>query len=312
MGWGRCRNAQRSKFRLISTHSAVPSDFDFVQVLGMSERIKEPSHTDTFRSSVRSESINIASHEEDQPGTPALEPGSLQSTDEGELEPRSLPEEYGVLPSSSKKQPPAVPPHRASLRNRAPSDPFLDPGDKHRAASTPSTLSPRQLPTSPPSPLTTNLASPDLSTATSSTPFLTSSGLPSPDPTSPLSLPVSRPPLLPSRSSQGPPLPAVEPQFRIFTLPSYLTNPELRSLCRLFPDFISSPARTGARFRSASVGSTDRTKAQEDAGVNERGGGLAKVGHGELRIGSGERDVGWRGTLWERILAWFAAFFRSG
>jgi len=278
----------------------------------MSERIKEPSHTDTFRSSVRSESINIASHEEDQPGIPALEPSSLQSTDEGELESRSLPDENGVLTSSSKKQPPAVPPHRASLRNRAPSDPFLDPGDKHRAASTPSTLSPRQLPASPPSPLTTNLASPDLATATSSTPFLTSSGLPSPDPTSPLSPPVSRPPLLPSRSSQVPPLPAVEPQFRVFTLPSYLTNPELRSLCRLFPDFISSPARTGARFRSASVGSTDRTKAQEDAGVNERGGGLAKVGHGELRIGSGERDVGWRGTLWERILAWFAAFLRRG
>jgi len=278
----------------------------------MSERIKEPSHTDTFRSSVRSESINIAHNDEDETGTPALEPSSLQSTGEGDTEPRSLPQEHGVLGPSTKKQPPAVPPHRMSLRNRAPSDPFLDPGDKLRAASSPPAVSPRELPTSPTTP-TANLASPDLLTATSSTPFLTSSGLPSPDPTCPSPPPpISRPPLLPSRSSQGPPLPAVEPQFRIFTLPSYLTNPELRSLCRLFPDFISSPARTGARFRSASVGSTDRTKAQEDAGVNGKGGGLAKVGHGELRIGSGERDVGWRGTLWERILAWFRACFGRG
>jgi len=162
----------------------------------MSERIKEPSHTDNFRSSMRSESIDIANQVEEESGTPALEPSSLQSTDEGDLEPRSLPAEHGLLASSNKKQPPAVPPHRTSLRNRAPSDPFLDPGDKLRGASSPPVLSPRQLPISPTSP-TTDLASPDLSTATSSTPFLTSSGLPSPDPVSPSSPPpISRPPQL--------------------------------------------------------------------------------------------------------------------
>lgn len=105
----------------------------------------------------------------------------------------------------------------------------------------------------------------------------------------------------------------VDTQIRVFSLPSYLTNAELRALCRVFPEFIASRARVSSRFRSSSITSTDQTRAQKDAGVNERGRGsapsaeAAKVGHGELRIGSQQRDPGWRGTWWQRFIEWFRA-----
>jgi len=266
----------------------------------MSERIKEPLQTDTFRSSMTGDSILTSN---DEPPVPS---------EGGQLDAQALSGEHGMLEStnvSTRKQPPAVPPHRASLRNRSPSDPFCDP----RNPSSPPALPPRHSPASSPR---LEITSPDLASTTASTPFLSASNDSafSPDPTSPVSpvLSDSEKPLLPARSSQitSPSLEAVKPQFRVFTLPSYLTNPELRSLCRLFPDFISTPARTTSRFRSASVSSTDRTKAQKDAGVNEGAGiGPTKVGHGELRIGSGEREAGWRGTFWERFIAWFKALF---
>ncbi|GAA5969137.1 hypothetical protein JCM3765_002189 [Sporobolomyces pararoseus] len=259
-------------------------------ILGMTERVKEPTHTDTFRSSMRTESIISASNDDASSTVPTpLVTVSSASSD-------------GVSQATEKKQPPAVPPHR----NRAPSDPFSDSHD----SSVPLALPPRQ--NSASSSPRIEITSPDLTSTTSSTPFLSSSNLPSPEPTSPVSPTLSdvdqEKPLLPSPPSPAPSpsvLQSVEPQSRIFTLPSYLTNPELRSLCRLFPEFISTPARTVSRFRSCSVSSTDRTKAQKDAGVNNS----AKVGHGELRIGSGERDPGWRGTLWERFVAWFRALF---
>ncbi|GAA5898247.1 uncharacterized protein JCM6883_000968 [Sporobolomyces salmoneus] len=281
-------------------------------ILGMDERVKEPSHTDTYRSSIRSESISLA--DDNTPVNPAIISSAAEVTEEhvmlGDKE---------ESPTTKRKEPPAVPPHRNSLRHRSPSDPFCDPHDK--ANSEPPALPPRSSPR-------LELPSPDLSSTTVSTPFLLASDLPSPDPISPVS-PVSpslaspeleqKTPLLPAASSIPPPrIASVEPQFRIFTLPAYLTNPELRSLCRVFPEFIASPARTGSRFRSASVGSMDQTKAQKDAGVNtraERGGGgkgPAKIGHGELRIGAGERDAGWRGTWWERFVAWFKALFSMG
>ena len=257
----------------------------------MTERVKELSHTDTFRSSMRSESIISGPNDEIYSTVPTpLVTVSSSSTDGGSQ-------------TTEKKQPPAVPPHR----NRSPSDPFSDSHD----STIPPTLPPRQ--NSASSSPRIEITSPDLASTTSSTPFLSSSGLPSPEPASPVSPTLSdsdriqEKPLLSSRPSPTSPtvLQSVEPQFRIFTLPSYLTNPELRSLCRLFPEFISAPARTASRFRSSSVSSSDRTKAQKDAGVNNS----AKVGHGELRIGSGERDPGWRGTLWERFVAWFRALF---
>ncbi|GAA5876448.1 hypothetical protein JCM16303_003537 [Sporobolomyces ruberrimus] len=275
-------------------------------VLGMSERIKEPLHTDTFRSSMRSELSDLLAGDKSVPCV--LDPSlTTPDSDEDQLDAQSAPEEQCMLEKEgdAKKSPPVVPPHRSSLRDRSPSDPFCDPGDRPTKASTAPALPPRESPGSP----RMEFTSPDLASTTSSTPFLSSVDPPSPGPTSPVSPKPARPPLLPSRSSHSPP--AVEPQFRIFTLPTYLTNPELRALCRMFPDFIATPARTGARFRSTSVSSMDRTKAQKDAGVNEGsgGGGPTRVGHGELRIGSGERDPGWRGTLWERIIAWFKALF---
>ncbi|GAA5825608.1 hypothetical protein JCM10212_004294 [Sporobolomyces blumeae] len=279
-------------------------------VLGMTERIKAPILTDTMRSSMFSE-VSVeqdrrvdssASNISRLSGCPEVAAAQDAST-----EPTAAPGHQA--PTPDKKPAPAVRPHRASLRTRSPSDPFLDPGDKARAQSSPPALPPRQLSPS----IDEGLQSPPLASPTSSTPFLAPSGLPSPaeevEHVSTVS-PVPSPSMLPSPRSPGPiPSPSVEPQVRTFTFPSYITNPELRALCRLFPDFVSAPARTRARFRSSSVSSTDRTKAQEEAGVNKDG-GLAKVGHGELRICSGERAGGWRGTLWERILAWLRAFLR--
>ncbi|GAA6018783.1 hypothetical protein JCM11491_003446 [Sporobolomyces phaffii] len=270
-------------------------------VLGMSERIKEPQHTDTFRSSVTTASTE----------PPLLDPTSpLSTSSDAAIEPRSFPEEHGMLTTDtagSKKQPPAVPPHRSSLRNRSPSDPFCDPGSKLEISLSPAPALPSREPPSSPG---LDVASPDLASTTCSTPLLASpiTSLEEKTPAiSATTLSAPRPSLDRSRSSQS--APAVAPQFRTFTLPPYLTNPELRALCRLFPEFISTPARTGARFRSSSISSTDRTKAQTDAGVNAGAAGPTRVGHGDLRIGNEQRDAGWRGTLWERIIAWFKAWF---
>ncbi|GAA5936739.1 uncharacterized protein JCM15063_001971 [Sporobolomyces koalae] len=253
-------------------------------ILGMSERIKEPVHTDTFRSSIRSESINLidAIESEASPSLPSLVPVT-----ENENEP------------PSKREPPAVPPHRPTLaRNRSSSDPFCDPRDQ-ASDQAPSAEA-----------ASSDFIPPDLSVVTASTPFLTASSPASPGlsetPVSSPDLPASRP----ARAAPAVPS-ALEPQVRIFTVPSYLTNPELRSLCRLFPEFVATPARTGARFRSSSLSSADRTKAQTEAGVNAGGkdGPAAKVGHGDLRIGAMERDTGWSGTWWQRLVEWLKALF---
>ncbi|GAA5965054.1 hypothetical protein JCM21900_000662 [Sporobolomyces salmonicolor] len=282
-------------------------------ILGMTERIKEPSHTDTIRSSYFSSVMSDTSSTAGDDNPPPLDPSSPGSSDnDDEAEPRSLPNEHGLLNrpvtaasigSQGKKQPPAVPPHRGSLRSRSTSDPFLDPRDKAKAQAknkpTPPALPPRQPSADAPPP------SPDpTADADASTPFLP----PIASPATPAA-PLDRSPPAPSRPSHSRSAPAVRPQIRTFTLPAYLTNPELRSLCRLFPEFVSSPARAGARFRSPSTSSMDRTRAQEDAGV---GGGPARVGHGELRIGKGERAEGWQGTVWERFVAWFQRLFGRG
>ncbi|BGP32628.1 hypothetical protein JCM10296v2_004409 [Rhodotorula toruloides] len=247
-------------------------------VLGMFERINEPSRTDSARTSYFDSTASETSsvHHADPVVAPVIFDHHAAAS----------PPSSSGLPQ--RKQPPPVPPHRGSLRNRSGSDPFLDADEKAAKLAAQQKCQADLAP--PASPLSPVPHPPDALSAY--VPLLNAAGsttstLPSPR----ISTSANRP--LPS--------PAVTPQFRIFTLPPYLTNPELRSLCRLFPDFITSPVRKNARFPS----SAQKTPAALEAGE----GGEAKVGHGALRIGRQERSEGWKGTLWERLVAWLRALF---
>ncbi|GAA5857841.1 hypothetical protein JCM8547_006000 [Rhodosporidiobolus lusitaniae] len=286
-------------------------------VLGMSEIVRIPSQTDSSRTSFFESTI--ASSRASSIAEPSADAASSAQP------PHPQPNEHGVLEarpsvasgSTVKKPAPPVPPHRGSVRDRSKSDPFLAPEEKAAKlalAAAASSSSPH--PNPPLSPVSPAPPSPD-PTADATTPFLAyPSAAPSP------SLPP-RP--TPTRSPSSHLLPApLKPQFRTFTLPSYLTNPECRALCRLFPDFISSPTRPKARFRSNSASKAEKAKkrkavaegaaggdleAQEGKEEEQEGGGVGKVGHGELRIGKSTRDKGWKGTAWERFCGWFKGLF---
>ncbi|GAA6018588.1 hypothetical protein JCM10207_007227 [Rhodosporidiobolus poonsookiae] len=287
-------------------------------VLGMTERVSERSETDSNRTSFFESTIASSS----RASSIVDHPTGAQA--------RSGVDEHGILAASSAGSPtatasgttgtasrrpaPPVPPHRGStsLRTRSKSDPFLTPEEK--AAKKPDGAPPPPssdsvaAPLSPASPLP---PSPDPA-VDASTPFL--AGASSPSAISP-----SLPPRQPSQASQPALAPApLKPQFRTFTLPSYLTDPEARSLCRLFPDFISAPAKPAARFRSNSASKAAKAKAVaaaaeegKEPGAAEGGAGpsLSKVGHGELRVGRDERAQGWRGGWWERWVGWWKALF---
>jgi hypothetical protein len=198
-----------------------------------------------------------------------------------------------------KKVPPSVPPHRDSatsglLRERSSSDPFLDPTERRVAVAS--------------GPLTPPPMVPSSSYASSS------SGANSSRTTTPLLSSVS-----PPRSTPTPDVFALarspQPQFRIFTLPAYLTDPELRSLAALFPDFITSKARS-AKFASPSFeqdSASGRARLSTIAVVSGLSGTEeGKLGHGEIRMGSEMRDEGYRGTTWERFKAWFGQCLGRG
>ncbi|KAK4703651.1 hypothetical protein P7C70_g2563, partial [Phenoliferia sp. Uapishka_3] len=159
---------------------------------------------------------------------------------------------------------PQVPPHRQpTLRSRAISDPFLDPGDRRTPVAAAGPLTPSSPIASPQvdSPLLDNVSSTDLPTVS------------------------------PEAGEDEDPL---AQQFRIFTLPSYLTDPEIHDLLKLFPDFISSKAKPIKAGESKGKGKTD-----EESGLGGEVGEetMERVGHGEIRIGAKVRDEGWRGRI---------------
>lgn len=249
----------------------------------MSERIREPSHTDSARTSYLDSTASETSsvHYADPVVAPVIF------------------DHHAAAPSPSasnlpqRKQPPPVPPHRGSLRNRSGSDPFLDADEKVAKLAAQQR---RRTDLAPPASPSAGPPSPDSPSA--SVPLLAADSAP-PLPSPRISTSANRRPL---------PSPAVAPKFRVFTLPPYLSNPELRSLCRVFPDFITSPVRKSARFPSSSA---QTTPAALEAGEADEGGeaGAARVGHGALRIGRQDRAEGWKGTLWERLVAWLRALF---
>lgn len=239
-----------------------------VQVLGMTDRVREPSHTDTFttRTSLAGSHMSSA-HLGD--GAPVIAPVTFEPH------------------AGGKKQAPPVPPHRASagsVRLRAGSDPFLEPHEKHSARNVEHELLEPVQDAAPASPL-----SPSVPLLAAHVPLSPSA------PPLPLPLP---PAAAPSAT-----------QYRTFTLAPYLSNPELRALCRLFPPFISSPARSAARFPTRRRTPPVPSPAQVEAGVAGEDEVVAQVGHGELRVGQARRDEGWGGTWWERLVLWLRSLF---
>lgn len=244
----------------------------------MTDRIREPSQTDTMRTSVlgssaASETSSVLG------GDPDIAP-VIFDHHESPVAP------VGDGAPGHRKQPPPVPPHRGSgsLRARAGSDPFLNPQEKVSRR-------PHAQPHPHPQPETQAVSPP---ASVSPLPSPSSHSVPLLSVASPVS-PV--PPAAPTAPS------AAAAQFRVLTLPGHLSNPELRALCRLFPPFISSPARSSARLPPRAGG---RTPAQLEAGEAGR---AARVGHGELRVGQASRDEGWRGSWWERFVLWLRALF---
>jgi hypothetical protein len=175
------------------------------------------------------------------------------------------------------------PPPPPSARSRAESDPFIDPGERglgggaaNSSSDISSTSAPPRIPprrTVESSPLDSSESVPNGTAAAVSGSDPADSGAAEPfDLNEPL-----------------PPLPPVS--TRTFTLPSYLTDPELDELCRIFPDFIVKsrlPVLVG--------------KALEEG----RGG----MGTGTVRISNGLRDEGWRGSRWQRFKMWWRGLWR--
>ncbi|KAG0665144.1 hypothetical protein C6P46_000241 [Rhodotorula mucilaginosa] len=285
-------------------------------VLGMSERIQGPQVASTYADSTYTSRLSSA----------------LSDLSTSRAAPHPI--EISIVEQGGGGPPPPVPPHRGStLRTRAPSDPFLDnkallplvAPDEEKETGFGSSVAPLL----PSSSQTVTVSSPldplggdsDLASPTASTPFLpnpTSAFAASaasddeehaPDagscPTAPQRPP---PPPPPTRSLPNPAVP--HPQFRTFTVPPYLTNPELYALLRLFPSFIATPVR-----RAVSSSNVTRTTIDE---WEEK---LSAVVHGEVALASGEgaegeggmttarRSEGWKGTLWERFLIWLQRLF---
>lgn len=253
-------------------------------MLGCSEQIKE-SPPDSYFTEDDEDDIETDSPDSPPSASTALNAQSAQTIigDESQSRP--------------KRTPPKVPPHRSigtnSSRERSMSDPFLDPGDRR----TPVTSGPLSDPPSP------GLPSPS-----AATPFLDSSSSPA--------LPSASPPL-PQRPSPVPrgsshPSASPPPQFRIFTLPPYLTDPELRSLARLFPDFIASraqPAMASVKVDEEAAVAASARLGSGPSPMQVEEGASGRLGHGEIRIGVSSRDEGWTGTLWERFISWLRGLF---
>lgn len=206
-----------------------------------------------------------------------------------------------------------------SNRTRAPSDPFLDPGERRLD------IKGILIDTNP-------LSSPKLGQGEFDSPVIASMPIRAKGITR--TVPVASPPL-PARPDRATKTITTAlddasslddgPQYRIFTTASYLTDPELDSLARLFPDFITASAKIEKKDKKSKT-STERVM-EEARGMNHGGGGgsgggeaasIASTsfsrnrsqGHGEIRIGEMMRDEGWKGTGWQRFCFWWRKAFR--
>jgi len=326
-------------------------------VLGFDELLKE-SETDTFfdddndfddDAALVPDSANYDYDESDrdEPSTRPISPPNATGaprallnrprSDSSPLDPDVIPTTAAIevrTGSHTKRQPPAVPPHRAAsrpppvqraaeeetdrLRERSVSDPFLDPGDRRR----------------PILPVSVSFGDEPLAQSTTPPPLPARHHASSPMPASPTSAPLLGPtssqsnlnpaairPPRARRPSAGPGSGEPVPQFRIFTAPSWLTDPELRALAGLFPEWARLP-KAGLIKLAASAGGGGGGRVDEEGAV-EGDEGLSRStstassgvgrGHGEIRVsGGGLREEGWRGTGWERFVGWWRSLFGTG
>lgn len=122
-----------------------------------------------------------------------------------------------------------------------------------------------------------------------------------------------------------------QPQYRVWTFPYIITNPEIQQLIKLFPTFITkramsrfpvgpSASSSTANLSKSKSKANDTTPRELEEGVgfgSTREGELApgeiKVGTGKMRLnmgGDAKRVDGWRGSFWERVCEWFRNIFR--
>jgi len=120
------------------------------------------------------------------------------------------------------------------------------------------------------------------------------------------------------------PSPDGEPHMRIWTVPSYLGNPEIAQILSVFPTNITSGSVP--RFRGSSSAKSSKTRqsgsirsrrgqadldleaqGDEEEPLDERE--YLRHGTGRLFISHLERDEGWRGSMWERLRSWWRRVF---
>lgn len=88
-------------------------------------------------------------------------------------------------------------------------------------------------------------------------------------------------------------------EIRIFRSPSYVTDPELHELVKLFPAFITTKAKL-VRFGPGDTFSRQLASS----------GDALKPGHGSIRLSVFEKDEGWKGGLLERLRLFLSRLFR--
>lgn len=113
------------------------------------------------------------------------------------------------------------------------------------------------------------------------------------------------------------------PHLRTWTVPAYLSNPEIAQLLGAFPTTISGGSVP--RFKNALV---SKSKAQEAGSVRSRRAPedidleaqddeeqpaddkeWLRHGTGRVCLTNLERDEGWRGSMWERLRSWWRRVF---
>jgi len=207
-------------------------------------------------------------------------------------------------------------------RDRALSDPFLDPAPPPRpvireqsspriTVSPPATEEP-----SHPSPLGLSPSTPIRARSTAQTSSSPHSRIGSGEHHQ---SPLRRSPT--QNSLDAPPPPT---ETRIFRSPSYLTVPELRELIALFPSFITvrtrplkfdrngmlDSSRPAARIEKSQPPAKRRLRPYRPAAADSSpSSGTTFAGHGIIRISVFEKDPGWKGSLIERIKLFFFRFF---
>lgn len=87
------------------------------------------------------------------------------------------------------------------------------------------------------------------------------------------------------------------------------------SLASVFPAYIATTAVRAARFdsNSSSTEATSKNPGLLEAGVlvklNDEAAFSIKVGAGQLEVGTELRQLGWEGTVFERVKSWLRRIF---